>query len=240
MLRALVFTLALIHSMAFQLLRSPAWRRCLLSLSTKSPINQEFMNNFQGTRVFVENIPPNTDWREFKDFFKRMGLKVVYASISKDSDGKQKNYGIAQFESVADREKCMELVKEYKLRGNTLSVREDRQEKRGEGERSLQPRAPPVSRPFRIRKWKLAEGYSIADVVSWGFDIKTIVELLERREKQRGLRNFEYADELRKELRLSHGVQCDDDKRTWKPLVNFKARSPPNSESDLDEIFKEF
>ena len=243
-MRFLLYSLLLIRPIAFRFVgRSCRWPSFSRHFATKSPrdASKEFINNFQGTRVFVENIPPNTYWREFKDFFKNMGLKVVYVSISKDAAGNQKSYGIAQFETVADREKCIIQVKDYKLRGNTLTVREDRQERRGNKEKTLTPKivGGALSTRFRPRSWRLAEGYSLADVTAWGFNVAAISELLDKREKQRALRNFEYADELRNELRRTHGVQCDDDSRTWKPLVNFKTKSYSESDSDLDEFLKE-
>ena len=240
-MRLLVAILLLTMLTAFRLGSKSRWPSQPRHFISKSPppASKEFVNNFQGTRVFVENIPLNTDWREFKDFFKSMGLKIVYASISKDAAGNQKSYGIAQFETVADKEKCIGLVKEYKLRGNILTVREDRQERRGNVEKTLKPKTETApSTRFRPRVWRLAEGYTMADVSAWGFDLKAISELLDKREKQRAQRNFEFADELRNELRRIHGVQCEDDKRTWKPLVNFKKNTGSISDSDLDEFFE--
>ena len=239
-MRYLVLSILLTMLTAFRSISRCPFQTLSRRFTSKSPSgSKEFINNFQGTRVFVENIPPNTDWKEFKDFFKSMGLKIVYASISKDAAGNQKSYGIAQFETVADKERCIGLVKEYKLRGNTLTVREDRQERRGNVEKSFRPKTESAQSPrFRPRPWRLAEGYTASDVAAWGFDLKAIAELLDKREKQRALRNFEYADELRNELRRTHGVQCEDDERTWKPLVNFKKNADRGSDSELDEFFE--
>jgi RNA recognition motif-containing protein len=165
-----------------------------------SSSSNNFRDDFIGTRAFIKNIPLGIDWKDLKDFFKSMNLKVIYASISKDISGNYKDYGIVQFETVSDRDECIKIVKNFQLKGNILQVRPDVQEKRGTGDRSLRvkpsttnkyERVPSKSNTnsnlenrettLRTRKWKLADGYTLTDVVSLGFDVKTIVALLEKR-----------------------------------------------------------
>ena len=47
--------------------------------------NSNFMGeNFQSTRVFVQNIPVDSSWMDLKRHFLQVG-RVVYASISQDA-----------------------------------------------------------------------------------------------------------------------------------------------------------
>lgn len=237
------------------LLRSNLPAICTRSLLTRATLpnaqeDKSFRDDFIGTRIFVSNVPPEVDWMEFKDHFKGMGFNVVYASVSKDSiTGKSKGHGIVQFEHKSDVIKCFESIHKYNLRGNVLSAREDRQEKRGDGERSISSRSQPrqdrrtPSKPaespvFRIRKWKLADGYTLEGITKLGVNIAAVEVLLLEREKERNAHNFTKADEMRDKLRSLHRVQVEDKTRSWKPLM---ARAPVKgaTESEVDDFFND-
>jgi RNA recognition motif-containing protein len=56
--------------------------------------------NNNRTRVFIKNLPRNTEWWGLKDFFKQCGL-VKRADPFRDEHGACKGYGIVEFESEA-------------------------------------------------------------------------------------------------------------------------------------------
>lgn len=201
-----------------------------------------FRNDFQGTRVFVSNIPPSVNWQVLKDHFRvKLGLNVVYASISKDmSSGMSKGCGIVQFETKGDVIKCIELSKSIPLEENILYVREDHQEKRGEGKKFLSEkiynRKPgSAGDEMRPKRWSLAEGYTNEGLAQLGVDVSAVEALLEKREIQRARKNFKASDDMRNELRVKFGVQVEDKLHQWKPLM--KRTDPVAGGGDLDDFF---
>ena len=60
------------------------------------PAEPEFRAQFERTRVFVENLPPDVDWQRLKDHFLDENYPVVYASVSTDASGRSKGHGIVQ------------------------------------------------------------------------------------------------------------------------------------------------
>lgn len=88
----------------------------------------EFRENFEGTRVFVENLSYDTTWGSLKDAFIAEGYPVVYASVSTTPRGESKGHGIVQFETSHAAQHAMDSMTGYELDGRTLNVRPDYQE----------------------------------------------------------------------------------------------------------------
>jgi len=87
-------------------------------------------DELQSKRVFVSNIPLDTDWKALKDHFNTVG-RVAYASISTDLQTKKsKGFGLIQFEDFRDVSRAIELLNGSKLYGNVIHVREDVQERK--------------------------------------------------------------------------------------------------------------
>lgn len=65
-----------------------------------APKEEKKKDEFISTRVFIQGIPPEVNWPELKDHFKKSGGNVVYASISVDKvTNKPKGCGIVQYET---------------------------------------------------------------------------------------------------------------------------------------------
>jgi hypothetical protein len=87
-----------------------------------------FREDFRGTRVFVQNFPPQTSWQDLKDHFRIAG-EVVFASVSGDpKTGESKGYGLVQFENTDMARNAIQIMSQHPLNGFTLSVRKDVQE----------------------------------------------------------------------------------------------------------------
>ena len=107
------------------------------TFSTKISSIKTFHDDFQGTRVFVQEIPENVDWKELKDHFKKAG-NVVYASISVDKVlMKSKGCGIIQYETTDEAKKAIRIMNDFPLKGSSLFVIHDVQEVRGAAGRKL-------------------------------------------------------------------------------------------------------
>jgi hypothetical protein len=100
--------------------------------------NRNFRDDFQGTRIFVQNIPLDADWKQLKDHFKSAG-SVVYASISQDFVTKQsKGCGIIQYESTAECKHALATLNQQLFGKQHLNLRADLQEKRSTGKTAIQ------------------------------------------------------------------------------------------------------
>lgn len=186
-----------------------------------------FKEDFQGTRVFVQNLPEQASWKDLKDHFKLAG-EVVFASVSVDKrTGRSKQCGIVQYETPAMARNAIREMRNHQMRGATkpLYVREDVQEsaKRSTGrdnsddyeydDRSQKRNAPPG-------EWKRANDkeedgggdswYNLKDE-----ELKEIEALIEKRDKQRMQRNFKMSDQLRAQLGEEFGVHLDDTLKMW-------------------------
>ena len=65
-----------------------------------APKVEKKTDEFISTRVFIQGIPPEVNWPELKDHFKKSGGNVVYASVSVDKvTSKPKGCGIVQYET---------------------------------------------------------------------------------------------------------------------------------------------
>ena len=99
---------------------------------TTTPGNRNFRDDFQGTRIFVQNLPPNCDWKQLKDHFKTAG-SVVYASVSCDPITKaSKGHGIVQYETTNEANHALATMNNVMFKTAHLQLRPDIQERRKE------------------------------------------------------------------------------------------------------------
>jgi RNA recognition motif. (a.k.a. RRM, RBD, or RNP domain) len=95
-------------------------------------VNKNFRDDFQGTRIFVQNLPPNCDWKQLKDHFKSAG-SVVYASVSCDPITKaSKGHGIVQYETTNEANRALATMNNVLFKTAHLQLRPDIQERRKE------------------------------------------------------------------------------------------------------------
>jgi len=191
-----------------------------------------FKEDFQGTRVFVQGLPEDADWKDLKDHFQLAG-DVVFASVSVDQrTGRSKQCGIVQFETSSMAQKAIREMRNHPMNGEKLYVRKDVQETR-------QPSARRSSRPERETiptVWKRAndqdkdgggdDWYNLRDE-----ELKEIESLIERRDKQRMQKNYKMSDQLRNELKEEYGVHLDDRLKLW--WTDTKHGSVPGMVSEI-------
>ena len=180
--------------------------------------------DFLSTRVFVQNIPKDIyDWKDLKDHFKVAG-EVAYASISVDRrTGESKQCGIVQFETPEEAKNAIRIMRDHPLNGENLYVREDVQEKRQPREKRGNMNMYGDEDSFKTRlatEWKRAndpdvdgsgnEWYNLKDD-----ELKEIEAIIQKRDKQRRLKNYKMSDQLRDELKEEFGVHLDDRLKLW-------------------------
>ncbi len=177
---------------------------------TRSRMNtQTFRQDFRGTRVFVQGIPPGTSWQDLKDHFKAAG-SVVFASVSVDPQtGESKGHGIVQFETTAMAQNAINIMRDYPLGGSYLFVREDVQEST-----NLAARLSSVPKgPTPPTKWKCANEDNA--VYMSPNDLAAIRSLIKARDDARRRRKYDVSDRIRDELKYTHGVFIDDRLQMW-------------------------
>eukprot|EP00339_Tiarina_fusa_P005832 CAMPEP_0117052736 /NCGR_PEP_ID=MMETSP0472-20121206/36455_1 /TAXON_ID=693140 ORGANISM="Tiarina fusus, Strain LIS" /NCGR_SAMPLE_ID=MMETSP0472 /ASSEMBLY_ACC=CAM_ASM_000603 /LENGTH=266 /DNA_ID=CAMNT_0004767481 /DNA_START=98 /DNA_END=894 /DNA_ORIENTATION=+ len=92
------------------------------SRNTEGPA-KTFRQDFRGTRVFVQGIPPGIPWQDLKDHFRVAG-DVVFASVSVDpATGESKGHGIVQFETTEMARNAIDVMRDHPLNGSQLYVR---------------------------------------------------------------------------------------------------------------------
>lgn len=172
--------------------------------------DQNFRDNFRGTRVFVQGLPSGCSWQDLKDHMKIAG-EVVFASVSIDPDtGRSKGCGVVQYESTAGAQNAIKTMRDHPLDGYELFVREDFQESRGEnrklGERRVRGPTPPSI-------WTCADEANLALLSE---EDSTIVKnLIKAREQARKRKNYETSDNIREDLKSRYAVHLDDRKKMW-------------------------
>jgi len=208
------------------------------------PAEPEFRAQFERTRVFVENLPPDVDWQRLKDHFLDENYPVVYASVSTDASGRSKGHGIVQFETVHAAQHAIDYMTGSTLDGADLNVRPDYQEARrrqpgaagaegerrsgGEGHRdgaddrlaggrgggTKRDRAAAPPR----EPWMSREWRRVEGSLDGEaeMDVDEVLTLLAARDDARERRDYAEADELLHELG-NLGVSVDDARRqrTW-------------------------
>jgi hypothetical protein len=174
-----------------------------------APPNKTFREDFRGTRVFVQGLPPDASWQDVKDHFKEAG-SVVFASVSIDPrTGESKCQGIVQYETSEMAQKAKKIMRDYPLNGYNLYVREDVQEGREGAE--LQPGVP--RGPTPPSKWKCADTES-ADYLS-EVDRRSVLSLIKARDDARRRRQYDASDAMRDDLKRKFGVHLDDRLNMW-------------------------
>jgi RNA recognition motif. (a.k.a. RRM, RBD, or RNP domain) len=172
--------------------------------------NKSFRQDFRGTRVFVQGLPPDCSWQTLKDHFKIAG-NVVFASVSADPiTGRSKGHGIVQYETTNEALNAISMMRSFPLDNCELYVREDVQDTGTDQPWSKQG----VKGPTPPSKWKCANAEDVQDRL--GDDtIKAIQQILKARDQARRRRNYDASDAMREELRQKHNVQLDDRLTLW-------------------------
>eukprot|EP00986_Skeletonema_menzelii_P005664 scaffold2102_cov145-Skeletonema_menzelii.AAC.13 len=197
--------------------------------------------DFLSTRVFVQNIPKHVhDWKDLKDHFKVAG-EVAYASISVDRrTGVSKQCGIVQFETPEEAKNAIRIMRDHPMNGEKLYVREDVQEKRQPQERrgnSMNMYGDEDSfKSHLATEWKRANDPDVDGSGSEWYNLKDdeleeIEAIIQKRDKQRRLKNYKMSDQLRDELKEEFGVHLDDRLKLW--WTDTKHGSVPGMVSDL-------
>jgi RNA recognition motif. (a.k.a. RRM, RBD, or RNP domain) len=172
--------------------------------------NKSFRQDFRGTRVFVQGLPPDCSWQTLKDHFKIAG-NVVFASVSADPiTGRSKGHGIVQYETTKEALNAIRMMRSFPLDNCELYVREDVQDTGTDQPWSKQG----VKGPTPPSKWKCANAEDVQDRL--GDDtVKAIQQILKARDQARRRRNYDASDAMREELRQTHNVQLDDRLTLW-------------------------
>lgn len=191
----------------------------------KDDKNKSFRQDFRGTRVFVQGIPPHASWQDLKDHFKQAGT-VVFASVSTDSvTGKSKQCGIVQFETTEMAKTAIAIMRNLPLDGYQLYVREDVQERDG-AVLGLPKPAEGKRGPTPPTKWKCADeenaGFHLSDD-----EIKSIRSLIKERDFARRQRKYDVSDDIREKLKRDFAVHIDDRLKMW--WISFDGKQVPDS-----------
>ncbi|KLU84569.1 RNP domain-containing protein [Magnaporthiopsis poae ATCC 64411] len=90
--------------------------------------NQMGGGSTAGRQVYVNNLPFNIDWREFKDLFRQAARVggVHRADVHMTPDQRPKGSGIVIFDSPDDANNAINQFNGYEWYGRTLEVRLDR------------------------------------------------------------------------------------------------------------------
>lgn len=185
--------------------------------------NENFRDNFRGTRVFVQGIPTHASWQDLKDHFKVAG-DVVFASVSIDpSTGVSKGCGVVQYESTEMAENAMKVMRDHPMDGNSLFVREDVQENKngrelgdrrgGSGGGGGTDYGYGNGRSTPPTKWRCADDANLSLLSE--DDQLTVRNLIKARDQARRRKNYETSDHIREDLKTKYSVHLDDRLKSW-------------------------
>lgn len=76
------------------------------------------------TRLFIGNIPFESDWRDLKDLLRRAG-NIMRVEIPR-MDNRSKGFGIATFANELDAKRAIEMLDGVPFQGRNLTVRYDK------------------------------------------------------------------------------------------------------------------
>ena len=140
-----------------------------------------------------------------KDHFRVAG-SVVFASVSTDPVTRaSKGCGIVQYESTDMAQNAISIMKDHPLRGISLFVREDVQERREDSGRA--------SRGSSVSSWTCADEENSAFLSA---EVRSEVEsLISSRDQARRQRDYETSDDIRDELKAKYNVHVDDKMKAW-------------------------
>lgn len=189
-------------------------------------------DNFQSTRVFVQNIPKHVSWQTLKDHFRTAG-NVVFASVSIDQQTNQsKGQGIVQFATTEEAQNAIQIMRNYpmeELNGSSVNlyVRADHQEKRNSNP-SIQSR----SQQYQQRSvWKCAND-SQDDLSTEEYS--AVLSIIKARDSSRKRKNYEASDNMREQLKTQYNIHLDDRLKLWWKDVSLDASGVvPQSVQDL-------
>jgi RNA recognition motif-containing protein len=174
---------------------------------------QNFRDNFRGTRVFVQGLPDWVNWQELKDHFKIAG-DVVFASVSiNTATGTSKGCGVVQFESTEMAQNAIKIMRNHPLEdGSVLYVRQDHQEENNS--KSLSPNnGNRRGSTAPLSQWRCADEDN--SVVLSADDASMVKNLIKARDQARKRRNYETSDNIRKDLKIKFDVHLDDRLKLW-------------------------
>jgi RNA recognition motif-containing protein len=174
---------------------------------------QNFRENFRGTRVFVQNIPDWVNWQSLKDHFKVAG-NVVFASVSVDTNtGKSKGCGVVQFETTDMAQNAIDIMRDEPLEdGTILYVREDFQEENNSKSLNGNNGGRRGSTPPAVQ-WRCAEEENLTLLSPDA--LTTVKALIKARDEARRRRNYETSDIIREDLKSRFSVHIDDRLKQW-------------------------
>eukprot|EP00551_Chaetoceros_affinis_P007035 CAMPEP_0203662588 /NCGR_PEP_ID=MMETSP0090-20130426/500_1 /ASSEMBLY_ACC=CAM_ASM_001088 /TAXON_ID=426623 /ORGANISM="Chaetoceros affinis, Strain CCMP159" /LENGTH=460 /DNA_ID=CAMNT_0050525401 /DNA_START=111 /DNA_END=1490 /DNA_ORIENTATION=- len=174
---------------------------------------QNFRDNFRGTRVFVQGLPDWVNWQELKDHFKIAG-DVVFASVSIDtSTGRSKGCGVVQFESTNMAQNAIDIMRNHPMEdGSVLYVRQDYQEENTSRSLSNNSNYRRGSTP-PSHQWRCADEENLKLLSS--DDLSMVQNLIKARDQARMRRNYETSDNIRDDLKLKFAVHLDDRLKMW-------------------------
>jgi RNA recognition motif-containing protein len=200
------------------------------------PAESNFRQDFRGTRVFVQGLPPTASWQDLKDHFRIAG-DVVFASVSTDrTTGESKCCGIVQYETTAMAKNAMEIMRNHPMDNDyTLYVREDVQEAR-EGMQLINAPTPFIKRgqygqTTPPTKWKCANEADSAEALSQE-QLQAVRSLVKARDDARRRRQYDVSDNIREELKSLYQVYIDDRLKMWWTSMD-DGKSVPQSIRDI-------
>jgi RNA recognition motif-containing protein len=147
----------------------------------KKQVIQKEKDDFQSTRVWVQDIPLDANWQDLKDHFRVAG-EVVYASVSTDKHTQEsKGVGIVQYETPEEAQKAIKVMRDHPLvtsttgsQGAKLYVREDFQEQRRGASININYRG---KKKNKISTWSCANDDDAGDIDEGeAASIKTVLD----------------------------------------------------------------
>lgn len=170
-----------------------------------------FRDDFRGTRVFLQGIPPGTSWQTLKDHCRTvLDRPVVYASISNSNN----SHGIVQFETTDAAQYAIQALRNFPLEGQALYARADVQQGGGGAQKQSPQRSSNRSSNWHCANPEEAPPHA-DDAASKQQRLERIYTILQTRDAARRRHNFPAADAMRQQLRQEHGVQLDDRLQLW-------------------------
>jgi hypothetical protein len=188
--------------------------------------NRTFRQDFRGTRVFVQGLPPAATWQDLKDHFRVAG-EVVFASVSTDRQtGESKCCGVVQYETTEMARHAIDNMRNFPMDGFKIYVREDVQER--EGPSSLNS-MPTKKGPTPPTMWKCANEDNAGHLTE--DEQMAIKSLIKARDSARFRKQYDASDNMREELKQEFGVHVDDRLKMWWTSVD--GDSVPQSIHDV-------
>lgn len=192
---------------------------------------RSFREDFRGTRVFVQGLPDNVEWRQLKDHFGIAG-EVVFASVSVDPNtGESKGCGVVQFETTDMARNAIQIMRNHPLDGEILYVREDYQEKRERDYSGARTGGGGGLRGDRLAtRWRCANEDNVGEMSEEERD--AVINLIKARDAARRRKNYDVSDAIREELKTKFSVHVDDRLKLWWNSVD-GGRTVPETISDI-------